>query len=227
MTRPIQTVNQGGFVEAIDIVEGELDEVVRMLEIDDAETSAMARHRIVSALEDLKTDRVRTVIPKTIREDRRDLRKLAKVGDPETTSKPLRHLLEAIESLEASNPALLARIAEQLRPQHLRSWKRALQDAEERAFAVGREISASVEDLSAEIDAEDGRGRPTDLAARRFASRLYSIWREFSVRPTSRQNAPERPKDLFGDFVQAAGRLVEPDFKGRHVAREIHEASRS
>lgn len=226
MTRPTQTVNQGGYVEQIEVAESDLEDVVRMLEIDDPETSERARHRIVSALEDLKTDRVRTVKAKTIREDRRDLNHLAKVGDPEVLSRPLRDLLDAIESLEASNPVLFARLGGEFRPQRIHEWKRELEEAEERAFVFGREIGTKTEALSARFNSEDGRGRPTDHAASSFASRLYSIWREYTGRPTSRQNPLEREKDPFGDFVEAAGKLIDPDFKGSHVARGIHEASR-
>ncbi len=61
MPRRLDSVNQGGFVEAIDVVESELKAVVGMLGITDARQSEIARDRIYAALEDLKTARSRTV----------------------------------------------------------------------------------------------------------------------------------------------------------------------
>ena len=81
-------------------------------------------------------------------------------------------------------------------------------------------------ELADEFASEDGRRRPADYVALKFASSLYRIWVEFTGRPRSRQNALDRQKDPFGDFVESAGKLIEPDFKGHHVARQIHEASR-
>jgi hypothetical protein len=55
MPRRLESVNQCGYVEAIDVVESQLEAVVDMLGITDARESEIARKRIWLALEDLKT----------------------------------------------------------------------------------------------------------------------------------------------------------------------------
>jgi hypothetical protein len=227
MPRRLNSVNQGGhYVEAIDVVESELEAVVSMLGITDAQESETARHQVHALLEDLKTDRARTVMVKTVPEDLQDLEQLAKATDPGWVTERLHLALDALESLQKSNPVLHRRL-KWVAPQHrLRDQMAALKDSEEAIFTICREISDRIPVLKDIIASEDGRGRPTDEAALEFASSLYDIWVEFTARGTSRQNAPGRQKDPFGDFVDAAGKLIEPGFKGHHLARQIHEAHR-
>ena len=227
MPRRLDSVNQGGYVEAIDVVDSELEFVVDMLDITDARQSEIARDRIYAALEDLKTARSRTAKAKTIREDLRDLVELAEVTNSERMTAPLRRTTDVLESLEANNPVLHRRLKWLFPGRQLRDRITSLQEAEEATFAIGREINTRISVLADEIGSEDGRGRPADTAALKFASSLYDIWCEFTEGHTSRQNAPDRQKDPFGDFVEAAGKLIDPDFKGHHLARQIHEARQS
>ena len=226
MPRRLDSVNLGGYVEAIDVVESELGAVIGMLSITDARQSEIARDRIYAALEDLKTARSRTVKAKTIREDLRDLEELAEVTNSETMTAPLRRATDVLESLEANNPVLHRRLKWHFRARQLRDWITSLQEPEEAAFSIRREIHSKISTLVDEIASEDGRGRRTAWAARAFASRLSRIWVDFTGKGTSRQNAFGREKDPFGDFVETAGRLIYPDFKGHHLARQIHEARR-
>ncbi len=226
MPRRLDSVNQGGFVEAIDVDESELEAVIGMLGITDARQSEIARDRIYAALEDLKTARSRTVKAKTIREDLRDLEELAEVTNSERMTAPLRRAIDVLESLGANNPVLHRRLKWLIPGRQLRDRITSLQETEEAIFAIGREINTRISVLADEIGSEDGRGRPADTAALKFASSLYDIWCEFTEGHTSRQNAPDRQKDPFGDFVDAAGKLIDPDFKGHHIARQIHEARR-
>lgn len=226
MPRRLDSVNQGGFVEAIDVAESELKKVVAMLGITNAQKSEAARDQIYARLEDLKTARARTAKAKPIREDLQDLERLAKVTDPEWITERLRGALDALEPLREANPVLHQRL-EGLPPRkQLHDRITALREAEEKIFVIGREISTKISTLKDEFDSEDGRGRSPDHAALKFASGLYKIWVEFTERGTSRQNALGREKDPFGDFVDAAGKLIYPGFIGHHVAREIHDASR-
>ncbi len=226
MPRRLDSVNLGGYVEAIDVVESELEAVLGMLGLADARESEAARNRICVALEDLKTARSRTAKAKTIREDLRDLEELAEVTNSETMTAPLRRATDVLESLEANNPVLHRRLKWLFPGRQLRDRITSLQKAEEAIFAIGREINTKLSALIDEIGSEDGRGRPADTAALKFASSLYDIWCEFTEGHTSRQNAPDRQKDPFGDFVDAAGKLIDSEFKGHHLARQIHEARR-
>jgi hypothetical protein len=226
MPRRLDSVDPGGYVEAIDVDDSELEAVVGMLGITDAQKSDTARHRIHSALEDFKTARSRTVKAMPIRQDHQDLKTLADATDPEWMSVRLRGAMDALESVRTENPVLYQRLKRLTRGWGGRDWITALQEIDEAVFAIGRVIEMGTSELVNEIGSEDGRGRPADRAATKFASSLYSIWIEFTGRPTSRQNAPDRQKDPFGEFVEDAGRLIFPDFKGRHVARQIHEVSR-
>ncbi len=95
MPRRLDSVNQGGYVEATDVVESELEAVVGKLGITEARESEAARDRIHLALEDLKTGRSQTVKAKTIREDLRDLEELTEVTNPE--------LMTAVRSQNSSD----------------------------------------------------------------------------------------------------------------------------
>lgn len=226
MPRRLDSVNQGGYVEAIDVDDRELEAVIDMLGITDARQSEIARERVYTALEDLKTARSRTVKAKTIRENLRDLEELAQVTNPERMTAPLRRAADVLESLEANNPVLHRRLKSLIPGRKFRERITSLQETEEAIIAIGREIETEISALADEIRSEDGRGRPTDRTALAFASSLSAIWVEFTEGRTSRQNAFGREKDPFGDFVEAAGKLIDPDFKGHYLARQIHEARR-
>ena len=163
MPRRLNSVNQGGhYVEAIDVVESELEAVVSMLGITDAQESETARRQIYALLEDLKTAQSRTAMAKTIREELRDLGKLTKATDPERMTERLRLALDALEKLRESNPVLRQRL-KWVTPQHrLHDQISALKDAEDAIFAIGRQLSDGISQLKDEIGSEDGRGRPSD-----------------------------------------------------------------
>lgn len=226
MSRLLDSVNQCGYVEEIDVDESEFETVVAMLGLTDAEKLEAARHRIHGRLEDLKTARSRTVKAGTISEDVRDLEQLAKFTNPAWVSERLNGALDAFESFKAGNLVLHRRLESLFGGRKLHDLFTAFQQAEEVISFTGQEIGSAISMLKGQFDWEDGRGRPSDHAARRFASSLYQIWVEFTAGRTSRQNAFGREKDPFGDFVDAAGKLIEPDFKGHYHARQIHEASR-
>ncbi len=225
MPRRLDSVNPGGhYAEAIDIVESELQAVVAMLGIADAQRSQAARDQIYVRLEDLKTARSQTAKAKPIRKDLQDLEQLAKATDPEWMTERLSLALDALEQLRGANPVLHQRLKWAAPQNRLRDQMTTLREAEEAIIPICRELSTKISALTDEVGTEDGRGRRADHAALEFASGLYYIWVEFTDRGTSRQNAPGRLKDPFGDFVDAAGKLIEPDFKGHHPARQIHEA---
>ena len=227
MPRRLDSVNQGGhYVEAIDVVESELASVVATLGITDAQRSQAARDQIYARLEDLQTARSRTANAKPIHEDLQDLKQLAKATDPEWMTERIRGALDVLESFQARNPVLHQRLKSVAPQPRLRDQMAALKEAEETIFAIGRELSTKISALRDETGTEDGRGRTADHAALAFASSLYEIWVEFTGRGTSRQNTPGREKDPFGDFVDAAGKLIDPDFKGHYPARQVHEAHR-
>ena len=106
MPRRLDSVNQGGFVEAIDVDESELEAVVGMLGFSDAQKSETARDQIYRALEFFQTTRSHSIKAKTIREDRGDLNKLAEAINPETMTTRLEAAVAALESLQTENPVL-------------------------------------------------------------------------------------------------------------------------
>ena len=61
MPRRLDSVNQGGFVEAIDVDESELEAVVGMLGFSDAQKSETARDQIYRALEFFQTARSHSI----------------------------------------------------------------------------------------------------------------------------------------------------------------------
>lgn len=226
MPRRLDSVNPGGFVEPIDVAEGEFEAVIALLGMGNDQNWEAARDRMRIALEDFHTARCRTAQAKTVREDLRDLEQLAEVADPERLTAPLRRAIDAAESIRSENPVLDTRLKWHFRGGQLREWRAALQEVEAAVYGIGRTFSVGLAELMDEIRSEDGRGRPRDVAAFKLASSLYDIWCAFTGKGTSRQNAPDRERDPFGDFVDAAGKLIDPDFEGHYVARQVHEARR-
>lgn len=226
MPRRLDSVNTGGYVEAIEVDESELEAVLGMLGITDARKAEAARNRVYRALEDLATAHSHTAKAKPIREDLRDLEKLHGATNPEVITAPLQHAIEAIESIRSDNPVVYKRLKSLFSNRQLHESLSAMQDAEEAIFAIGRNFSEAASKLTDEIRSEDGRGRPRDDAAFKFARSLHRIWRDFTGRSTSRQNTPDGERNPFGDFVEAAGKLIERDFYGQHVARQAHDAHR-
>ncbi len=226
MPRRLDSVNQGGYVEEIRVDEGQLDRVVAMLGLTDPQRTEAARYRIFGRLEDLKTARSRTAKVKPIRTDTRDLNDLRKAMDLKQIKDNPCRAQDALESLRTSNPVLHRRLQSELRRHGFHVRLMAVEHGADPIEPIANEIILSIESLKEQIREEDGRGASTDYPSRAFASALFSIWTEFTGRGTSRQNAFDRERDPFGDFVDAAGKLIEPDFNGHHVARQIHEASR-
>ena len=214
------------YVEPISVSESELERVTGLLGLKDVEQRDRARSRIYSALEDLQTARVHDVRPKPSRDDLRDLADLASIFDMTSFSASLQRGIETLETLRTKNPVLYQRLSRLFRRPSLYDQLHDLERIEEAAFAISRTIHDNVDQLSREIEVEDRRGRPADFAARHFAEQMRRVWVEFTGRGTSRQGAYGREKEPFGDFVDAAGKLIDSDFKGHYLAREVHDASR-
>ncbi len=66
MPRHFDSVDPGGYVEPIDVAESDLQVVVDRLGLTDGRQAKEARNQIYAALEDLKTNAVRTVRAKTV-----------------------------------------------------------------------------------------------------------------------------------------------------------------
>lgn len=224
MPRPLDAITRCGYVLPIDVCEDDLNDVVDLLGISDSSRRLEARSRIYRCLEDFNSARIRTVRAKTMRRDRSDLKRLEGLADSECAAVRFHRILDGLESLRTENPVLRRRLDWRLPRRHV--YRKisigSLSDCELDDFV--REIQAAISAVQAEIDSENGQGRPTDYAALSFTSRLLDIWKTFTGRGTSRQYGLESEKNPFGDFVEKAGRLIFPDFKGRHFAREIHEA---
>lgn len=223
MPRPLDSVSQGGFVKEIEVVESNLDAVVSMLGITDPQKSRQARDWIYSLLEDFETARVQMVPAKSIRKDVQDLEVLAEVVHTASLTVRISNVLDALEALRTRNPVLHRRLRWVSPRNLLHDPITAPRLSEDALQTVRQELSTQVSVLKDSILSEDGRGRPRDRAALAFTSRLWEMWSEFTGRGTARQNACNRERDPFGDFVEAAGRLLFPRFKGRHLARKIHE----
>lgn len=226
MPRSLDSVTLGGYVEGIEVDEDELNSVVAMLGITDPERASAARDQIYNRLEDLKTARSRTAKAKPIRGDLQDLKGLETVFRSKEIEADHHRALDALESLQTSNPVLSRRLQWQLRPRRIHDLITAIERESEPLEGIAQTVLAAIAALREEIRAEDGRGAPADVPARRFAFSLFQIWTEFTGRGTSRQNALGRERDPFGDFVDAAGKLIDPDFNGHYAARLIHEGSR-
>jgi hypothetical protein len=221
MPRKLESLDVGGYDQDIKVDDSDLDKVVALLELTDDEQIAAARERILEALVDLESVRARTFNAKRVREDRKDLRKLAKAADSERLAALTGRMIDTLESLRTENPVLYRRLNLCLPEKPLQKWIKRLGEAQDTILGIGQEIQIAAAALSKEFDAEKNPGQRFDRAGRAFAQDLLFIWQEFSGKGTSRQ--PARGSDPFGDFVRAAGKLVDPDFNGRRFAREAHE----
>ena len=226
MPRRVDPVVLPGYVEPVDIDQQALDAVVAMLEISDDERAAQARASISRRLEDLATRQAHTVRAERVKQDRADLNELATLTNPHRLSERVGIALDQLESLRARNPVLFARLEGVFGGAEFHKWLEKLASADHFLAGFGQEIERGVSVLLDEFDSENRRGRPAKHPERAFASSLHRIWGEFTGRGTSRQNASDREKDPFGDFVDAAGKLIDPEFNGHDHARQIHEAAR-
>jgi hypothetical protein len=224
MQRALPSVHRDGYVVPIEVDEEALKPVVAMLGIEDEARKAVARDQIYHLLEDLQTAHARTAYAGTTRDDKRALDRLLKFADPERMTAGLRASLDVLEPLRTSNPVLHRRIQQRLFAFRIEKAIRDLHEAESTIFGIGRELSAAIAAVRVAIKSEDGRGRPQKSPDLSFAGRLHGVWVEFTGRGTSRQSAFGREKDPFGDFVHAAGRLIDPEFDGHYVARQAHDA---
>lgn len=225
MPRALDSLNQGGYVEPIDVTDADLNPVVALLKLTDQAARDRAREQIYGRLEDFKTARARTAKAKPISDDLRDLETVTTAMEPMRAIDQPDLALDALESLRSKNFVLYRRLQWQLGPRRIPDLIRAVDQGAESIETVAREVLAAIAALSEVIAKEDGRGAPTDYAARSLAVGLFRIWTSFTRRGTSRHNGTTG-RFPFGEFVEAAGKLIEPDFKGRYVARQIHEASR-
>ena len=225
MPRRLDFVFLGGYVEPIDVDEDKLNDVVAMLGITDLERAAAARDRICSR-RGPQDGAVATERAHPIRSDLQDLKKLEEVVNSKQLEENRRRALDALESLRSTNPVLLQRLQWALRPRRIHDLVSAIERGAEPIEGLAHEVSAAIAALKGELGAEDGRGAPSDVPARRFASSLFRIWTEFTGRGTSRHNAQGRERYPFGDFVDAAGKLIDPNFNGHYAARWVHETSR-
>lgn len=225
MPRALESLNQGGYVEPIDVTDADLDRVVALLNLTDPSARDRARDQIYGRLEDFKTARVRTAKAKPISDDLCDLETVMTAMEPMRAIDQPDLALDALESLRSKNFVLYRRLQWQLGPRRIPDLIRAVDQGIESIESVAQAVVTAIAGLKEVIAKEDGRGAPTDYAARSLAVGLFRIWTTFTQRGTSRQNGTLE-RDPFGDFVDAAGKLIEPDFKGHYVARQIHEASR-
>ncbi len=226
MPRRIDSDVQAGYVEPIEYEDEALGAVVGMLELTDEQQTEKARNLIIGRLEDLISRRSRTAQPESIRKDRADLNALAKLADSQRLSEGVSSVRDRLDELREKNPVLFRRLEETLGNGVLETRAAELERVDHFLAGFGQEIEGAVVRLLDEFSLEDGRGRPPEHADRAFASSLYQIWVAYTSRGTSRQNTPERARDPFGDFVDAAGKLVDPEFEGHYHARKVHEAAR-
>lgn len=226
MTLRIDTVVKAGYVESVELDEESVSAVVAMLGIPGDERARQARARILRSLEDLATRRVQTVRLDSRENDRTDLDALAANTESHHLSERVGVAIDHLDSLRRDNPVLFARLEGVLGGSELHEWLKQLESADHFLAGFGQRIERAVSILREQVESENRRGRPPKLPERAFASNLYRIWVEFTDRGTSRQNAYGRVKDPFGDFVDAAGKLIDPDFKGHDHARQVHEAAR-
>lgn len=225
MPRPLKSVTQCGYVDAIHVDDSQLDAVVNLLQIGD-DRRLEVRDFIYRRLEDFKTARSRTFRAKGVSEDLQDLEILAAFMEPERMAEQLHPALDALESLRTTNLVLYERLQRVFRPHRIENRIASVERGELSAEELGQEFSTKIALLTQAIESEDGRGRPMDRAALRLASSLYRLWKEVTGRGTAKHKATGREKYPFGEFVEAAGRLIEPDFNGQHAASEIHDANR-
>jgi hypothetical protein len=226
MATRIDSVVQAGYAEPVIIDEGALSAVVSMLEISNVERGGQARDRIFQCVEDLATRRAHTVRAERTARDRADLKELATVTESRQLSERVGLALDQLESLREDNPVLFRRLEGVVGGAALHEWLKQLAAADHFLAGFGQEIERAASSLRDEFQSENRRGQPPKHRERAFASSLYRIWIEFTDRGTSRQNAYGRVKDPFGDFVDAAGKLIDSDFNGHDHARQIHEAAR-
>jgi len=116
------------------------------------------------------------------------------------------------EHLGTLDPVLMMRLRLHARPGSLR---RGREDV--------AEILRAASLLEERIRKEEARGGRVDLAGRKFAHHIYDLWRSFTDRGTSRHNRDGQDGGPFPDFLEASGQLVDPCFKGRSLARLVHD----
>lgn len=224
MARRLDTVVLCGYAPSLDVSDDGLDVVVARLKITDEARRLEARGRIYRRLEDFKSARSRTVRSKTNRINLRDLKRLEELAKAECAMVRFHLTLDGLESLRAENPVLHRRLQWRLPRRHLYREIALASPTDAERNDIVREIQAAISLVRTEIESENGQSPPTDYAALSFASKLLEIWSEFTGRGTSRTNRSGFEENPFGDFVEAAGKLIFKDFKGRHYARQIHEA---
>lgn len=209
-----------------DIDHVDLHPVLDLLRIHDSEVEEKARHRIHGCLESFQSALTTTERAHSVSDDAKDLDQLLILIGSYRDLVLNRQLVESLDSLGRSNPVLRTRIEMKVGAQRLHENLSLTQSDGLHSPEALQDLTHQLSDLRDEIQREDGRGRPTDRAARRLAFCLYDVWVEFTGRGTSRQNAAGRQADPFGDFVNAAGKLIDPHFNGYHAAREVHEHHR-
>lgn len=226
MTTRIDSVVQARYAESIRIDEEALGKVVCMLDLEDDERAIRAGAEIRRSLKDLATRRAQTVRAESKNKDRADLATLAASADSSHLTERVGYALDQLESLRVGNPVLATRLDKVLRDGRVHEWIEKLEGVDHLLAAFAQDIERGVTVLVDEIESENRRGRRVERAERAFAASLYKIWVEFTDRGTSRQNAYGRQRHPFGDFVDAAGKLLDPDFNGHDHARQVHEAAR-
>lgn len=226
MTTRIDSVMQAGYEQSVSVDDKALGEVVSMLGLREDERVIQARAEIRRSLKDLATRRRQTVRAESKKKDRADLKTLAAVTELPHLVKGIGVALDQLESLGEENPVLATRLDKVLRDGRIHEWVKKLDEVDHLLAAFGQDIERAVTILLDEVESENRSGRPVERAERAFATSLYKVWIEFTDRGTSRQNAHGRQRHPFGDFVDAAGKLIDPHFNGHDHARQIHEAAR-
>lgn len=86
-----------------------------------------------------------------------------------------------------------------------------------------QEIAALRREIEREKSEGTRRSRRPNYPIRNFVFRMYLLWRRFSDKGTSRHGADGQNSGPFHRFVRAGGTLIDPDFNGKQIAKEMHE----
>jgi hypothetical protein len=204
-------------MEPLDLSEEDLIGVFDKLPLARPEEEPQARERLHEILEEFHTRQVRLVRPESCKADLVDLAELLRLVTEARQGESWDSAAEYLRSLSSRNPVLRQRLKWAFRHGGLGD-PRTLETLGDHEEVISR--------LSREIQAEHGRGRPSEWPEHWLAHRIYEFWRRFTERGTSRYNwdwEAENDRGPFVDFLEAAGKLVDPHFNGPYFARLVHE----
>lgn len=164
------------------------------------------------------------VRPKPV--DSADLNQLAALADPEKLLASLQSLDDQFEKLVDDNPALHMRLRGSQAFRGKGPLTNAFTEVQDQVHALTRRIHLAVEEIRLEMDNEDGRGRAQNPDSDfQLADDLLRIWLEFTPEGTSAGRSSDYAKTAgaFHAFVEAAGKVIDPDFSGTAATRRAWE----